>query len=274
MSDRAADDATATVGALFDAVADVYDTVVDYFGRFGTRLVEVAGLQLGDDVLDLACGRGAVLWPALAAVGARGSVLGIDIAAEMVRRLGTELVEQAATNVEVRVGDAAHLESDDGSFDAITGGFMIFFPPDPPRVLREIRRTLRPGGRVALTIYDGPAGFPFQAELEVAVGAAPRRPGPGGRFNEAAVLCPALADAGFASVTTIELVERFRFASLDEIERWQRSTGVRRALDSLDAGQLAAYREGLAARLEPFRDERGGAQLDQRAVAVLADAPG
>jgi ubiquinone/menaquinone biosynthesis C-methylase UbiE len=223
-------------------------------------------------VLNLACGRGAVLRPALAMVGSHGSVLGIDIAPEMVRRLGAELAEQAATNVEVRVDDAEQLHVADGSFDVVTGGFMIFFPPDPPRVLDEIRRVLRPGGRVALSVYDGPAGFPFQSELEAAVGAAARPPGPGGHFNDAAVLCEGLVDAGFESVTTADLSERFRFESVDEVERWQRSTGVRRAIDSLDDAQLAAYREALALRLRPFQDG-GSFWLDQRAVAVIADAP-
>ena len=265
----------AAVGALFDEVADVYDSVVDYFARFGTRLVEAAGLPPGVDVLDLACGRGAVLEPALAAVGERGSVLGIDVAPAMVSRLRADLARRAMANVEVRVGDAEHLELPDASFDAVTGGFMIFFPPDPLRVLGEISRVLRPGGRVALSIYDGAAGFPFQAELEASIGAAPRVASPGRRFNESVVLCAALSNGGFRVVEEIEMRERFRFTSLEQVERWQRSTGVRRALESLDDDQLARYRASLAARLEPFRVEDDGSfQLEQRAVAVIADASG
>ena len=176
-------------------------------------------------------------------------------------------------NVEVRVGDAEHLELPDASFDAVTGGFMIFFPPEPLRVLGEIRRVLRPGGRVALSIYDGAAGFPFQAELEASIGAAPREASPGRRFNESVVLCAALSDGGFRVVEELEMRERFRFTSLEQVERWQRSTGVRRVLESLDDDQLARYRAGLAARLEPFRVEDGGPfELEQRAVAVIADA--
>jgi len=195
----------AAVGALFDAMADVYDTVIDYFGRFGRRLVDAAQLQPGADVLDLACGRGAVLWPALTAVGERGSVLGIDVAPAMVSRLRAELAQRALENVEVRIGDAEHLDLPDASFDAVTGGFMIFFPPEPMRVLGEIRRVLRPGGRVALSIYDGPAGFSFQSELEASVGAAPRAASGGRRFNEAAVLRAATAEVGFRVVETVEM---------------------------------------------------------------------
>ena len=267
------DEVKAAVGALFDAVADEYDEVVDYFGRFGRRLVEAAHVRPGAHVLDLACGRGAVLWPALAAVGERGSVLGIDLAPAMVGRLGEELTHHEVANAEVRVGDAEHLDLEDALYDIVTGGFMIFFPPDPVRVLGEIRRVLRPGGRVALSIYDGAAGFPFQSELEASVGAVRPSGVPGRRFNEAAVLHAALTELGFRVVGEIEMGERFRFDSLDEVERWQRSTGVRRALESLDDRRLAAYRVGLAARLEPLRTADGGFLLDQRAVAVIADAP-
>ena len=159
------------------------------------------------------------------------------------------------------------------SFDAATGGFMIFFPPDPPQVLREIRRVLRPRGRVALSVFDGAAGFPFQSELQASIGAI-AAPGPGSRFNEAAVLRASLVEAGLLDVDTVEMRERFHFATVEEVERWQRSTGVRRVLESLDDGQLASYRAGLAERLEPFAADGGGFVLEQRAVAVVADAPG
>lgn len=269
---RSGGDAKAAVGALFDAVADVYDSVVDYFGRFGKRLVEAADLQAGANVLDLACGRGAVLEPALSAVGEHGSVLGIDLAPAMVTRLAADLARRQVANVEVRVGDAERLDVPDASFDAVTGGFMIFFPPEPPRVLGEVLRVLRPGGRLALSIYDGAAGFPFQAELEASIGAARGEASGGRRFNELAVLRAALSEVGFRVVDEVETWERFRFTSVEQVERWQRSTGVRRVLESLDDDRLAAYRAGLAARLEPLRVQEGGPfALDQRAVMVVAD---
>ena len=102
---------TAAVAPRFDEIADVYDSVVDYFGRFGVRLVAAAHLHEGADVLDLACGSGAVLLPALAAVGGRGSVLGIDVAPAMVSRLGAELAGARGDERRVRVGDAAELDS-------------------------------------------------------------------------------------------------------------------------------------------------------------------
>ena len=75
------------------------------------------------------------LYLALDAVGPDGSVLGIDLAAGMVEQLNAELAAKGIRNAKARVGDAEELDLPDGSFDVVTGGFMIFFPPDPPRVI-------------------------------------------------------------------------------------------------------------------------------------------
>ena len=69
------------VGGAFSAAADTYDQVVGFFAPFGRALVAAADPDRGARVLDIACGRGAFLYPALDAVGPDGSVLGIELAA-------------------------------------------------------------------------------------------------------------------------------------------------------------------------------------------------
>ena len=64
---------------------------------------------------------------------------------------------------------------------------MIFFPPDPPRVLRELRRVLAPGGTLALSIFDGPSGFPWMDDIAAEL-FGPSPPMPSEEFNKAAVL--------------------------------------------------------------------------------------
>src|ERR1051326_3647153 len=86
-----ADARKAQVGAMFDRLAPEYDAVGPAcFAYFGRRLVEQAAVGYGQRVLDVACGRGAVLFPAAERVEAAGEVIGIDLAEEMVRNTNIE----------------------------------------------------------------------------------------------------------------------------------------------------------------------------------------
>ncbi len=68
------------IAAIFGRAAPTYDRVGPrFFTYFGSRLVDIAHIPVGAKVLDVASGRGAVLFPAVARVGAAGSVIGIDL---------------------------------------------------------------------------------------------------------------------------------------------------------------------------------------------------
>lgn len=259
------------IGGAFSAAAATYDEVIDFFGPFGRALVAGADLQPGERVLDLACGRGSSLFPALDAVGEDGTVIGIDLAQGMVERLTVDLEARGIGNAEVRMGDAEALDLPDGSVDAALAGFLIFFAPDPPQVLAELFRVTRPGGRVALTIFDGPSGFAWIADIaEELFGPPTQRPSEA--FNRADVLEPALVAAGFEPPTATVITERFRFDGPDQVEAWQRSHGGRLMLDHLDDVQLARYRGLVAEHLEGNRTD-DGYELVQAARVVVARKP-
>lgn len=259
------------IGGTFSAASATYDVVISFFGPFGRALASAAELRPGERVLDLACGRGASLYPALEAVGETGSVLGVDLSHGMVERLSSDLAARGVTNAEARMGDAESLDLPDSSFDAALAGFLIFFAPHPPQVLAELHRVVRPGGRVALSIFDGPPAFAWLPDVvKELVGDQTTRPSD--EFNKAAVLEPALVDAGFESPIGTDITERFVFASVDEVEAWQRSHGGRILLDHLDDIQLARYRGLIAERLEDHRVD-DGFELVQRARIVVARRP-
>jgi SAM-dependent methyltransferase len=116
------------------------------------RLGEVLLLGSDDEVLDVACGSGAFL--AQEAQGAR-RVAGIDLSEIQVGLARRKLAERiAAGTAEVVWGDAGTLPWPDGSFTAVTcmAAFEVF--PDPARVLAEMLRVLRPGGRVVLNLGE------------------------------------------------------------------------------------------------------------------------
>jgi len=143
-----------TVAGIFHRASSTYDQVgPSFFAYFGRQLVGHAALQPNARVLDVASGRGAVLFPAAEAVDPMGFVTGIDLAEGMAQETTREAVQRGLRNVEVRQMDAEHLDFPDSSFDAILCGFALFFFPQLEHVLAEFHRTLKPGGRVAVSTW-------------------------------------------------------------------------------------------------------------------------
>lgn len=132
--------------ALYDRAATLYDQVgTKQFTYFGNLLIERLEIPAGAQVLDIACGRGALLFPAAERVGKTGHVLGIDLAPGMVDETGAEIAQRGLTQAEVRLGDADEIAFDDGTLDFITCGFALHFL-DYDRLLPRLLRSLRPGG--------------------------------------------------------------------------------------------------------------------------------
>ena len=127
--------------ALFSRAAPEYDAGGS-FAYFGRRLVEMVGVEPGQRVLDVASGRGAVLFPAAEWAGASGHVEGIDLAEGMVEATNAD-AERRGVRARVRLMDAEHLDFPDASFDRVLCGFGIMFPPDQFQALSEFRRVLR-----------------------------------------------------------------------------------------------------------------------------------
>jgi ubiquinone/menaquinone biosynthesis C-methylase UbiE len=144
------------VSQTFNAVAPVFDRVGPaFFAHFGRRLVEFARIPKGVSVLDVATGRGALLFPALEAVGAQGRVVGIDISQNMVRETARELAKlPGSTNAKLLLMDAENLGFPDGSFDFVLCGFGIFFFPRLERALAEFQRVLKPDGKICISTWD------------------------------------------------------------------------------------------------------------------------
>jgi len=261
-------DPKAMVGGTFSAAAATYDQVIPFFAPFGRALVAAADLDRGARVLDVASGRGACLYPALDSIGPEGSVVGVDLAPGMVDALAADLAARGVANASVQVGDAEALEFPAGSFDAVLAGFMIFFAPDPDQVLAEFARVLKPGGMVALTVFDGSTPSKILRDVgEELFGAQDSRASEA--FDRAEVLDPALVRAGFTQPEGTEVVERFPFDGPEQMERWHRSHFARLLLDVLDDDQLAIYRTRLAEHIETMRTA-DGFEMVQRARVTVA----
>jgi demethylmenaquinone methyltransferase / 2-methoxy-6-polyprenyl-1,4-benzoquinol methylase len=140
---------------MFDGVAPVYDamnrlTTAGLDGRW-RRLAARAVVRPGARVLDACCGTGDL---ALAAQAEGGKVVGLDFAERMLAR-----ARWKSAQVEWVRGDVLALPFADETFDAATIGFGLRNVEDRPKALRELRRVLKPGGRVAILDVVRPRGL-------------------------------------------------------------------------------------------------------------------
>jgi ubiquinone/menaquinone biosynthesis C-methylase UbiE len=121
------------------------------------RLLQMAALAPGERVLDVACGTGLVTFQAAAAVGAEGTVIGVDISEEMVKLLREHARGAGVANVTAQRMDAEVLSCESARFDAALCALGLMYVPDPEAALREMRRVLKPGGRAVAAVWGARA---------------------------------------------------------------------------------------------------------------------
>ena len=143
----------------YNAAADFYDHPANTFwGRYGRRTVERLGLHEGERVLDVCCGSGASAIPAAQMIGPSGSVVGVDLADNLLELARRKARAENLANIEFRSGDITQLLFEADSFDVAICVFGIFFVPDMSAAVSELQRVLRPGGKLAITTW-GPRFF-------------------------------------------------------------------------------------------------------------------
>ena len=129
---------------VFSQTAKIYDRIgPQIFFYFGQCLVDVADLNSGAKVLDVAAGRGALLFPVAAKVGTTGRVTAIDFSPDMVRETAKDIESRKLSNAEIRHMDAEQMNLPDASFDWIMCGFALCMFAEPARVLQEFYRVLK-----------------------------------------------------------------------------------------------------------------------------------
>jgi SAM-dependent methyltransferase len=130
-------------------------------GHISERLVELAGVQSGSRVLDVAAGYGEPALTAARKAGPEGRVVATDISAEMLA-FGRERAAAAGLgNVEFMESDASSLDFPHASFDAAVSRWGIIFEPDAEAAAGRIRGFLKPGARMAISSWGEPDQVPF-----------------------------------------------------------------------------------------------------------------
>jgi len=142
--------------ASYDDVALTFDSLSERYNTgFSERLVALARVAAGDRVLDVGTGTGLCALAAARAALGRAQVLGVDLSDGMLR-VAREKALRAGLTADFDRMDAERLELEDASCDVVLSLFALLHFPDPARALGEMRRVLKPGGRLALAAGSAP----------------------------------------------------------------------------------------------------------------------
>jgi ubiquinone/menaquinone biosynthesis C-methylase UbiE len=242
-----------TVVELYNRVAPFYGGIgPNFFKHCGERMIELGGIVPGARVLDVACGRGASLFPAAHTSGEGGLTVGVDLAREMLRETQKEAIAQSLERISLSQMDGDELGFPAQAFDFLLCGFAIFFFPHPDVTLTEWRRVLVPGGKLIvcvvarsderwrwfeerLNVYHEQYGFPITPMSE------------GSEISRPAEIRSGMLASGFRE--SMILIESYELIHADERQWWDSkwTHGSRFALENMPAGLLERFhRESLA----------------------------
>jgi ubiquinone/menaquinone biosynthesis C-methylase UbiE len=205
-------------------------TLEAWLGEATELMLDMAGLEPGARVLDVAAGAGGQTIAAAKRVGAEGAVLATDISDKILHFAERAAREAGLVNVATRVMDGESLDVAEGAFDAVISRVGFIYFPDQHAALVGMHRSLRPGGRLAGIVYSTPDANQFfsipvsiirrRAELPAP---APGQPGPFS-LGSPGTIEAAYEEAGFKDVEVRRIPAPLRMASAAECVRLERES--------------------------------------------------
>jgi SAM-dependent methyltransferase len=256
------------------------DAQIDAFGR---AAIAALGVAAGDRVVDVGCGCGQTLLELGDLVGAAGHVLGVDVSEPMLARARTRVADRATVAL-VRADAQTHAFAP-GGFDAVYSRFGVMFFDDARVAFANLRRALRPGGRLGFVSWQSLernlwAARPLEAVMRLLPPSAlppmfvEGVPGPF-FLSDPARIRSILSDAGWQGVeiAPVELpINVGGAATLDEATVYGLQIGpAARAMADAPAELRPALEAALREALAPFAGVRG-VWMDGAALVVTAHA--
>lgn len=239
-------------------------------------LLEGLAIEAGDHVLELGAGAGDLGLRSAELVGMRGHLLLTDVAAGMVDILQRRT--RGLPQVTVDRIDAADTGLDDASFDVVVFSMGLMFTFDPAATMRELRRVLKPGGRVGIETWAGPEHNPWVVSIGmsammngVVAGGPPTQPGGLFSLGEPDALHAAITGGGFTDVKVTPFDVEFRFPDFDAyFESVSAMAGpLAAALAAASPGQVQAVRQTATQLTERYATSQG-LVLPGRALIAIA----
>ena len=208
-------------------------------GAATEKMLDLAGVQAGSRVLDVAAGTGESTLMAAQRVGGRGYVLATDQSSSMLSVAAEAARKEGLKNVETRVMNAENLELDVDSFDAVICRQALMLFPNPAKGLTEMRRVVKPEGKIAVIVFSALEKNPYQGIVFAIVqrlgNIPPPSPGEPWMFalGDPGALEERYKRAGFLNVSVQALPIQRHFPSVaDAIRRMRNGAGDMRELMS------------------------------------------
>lgn len=255
------------------------DRLFQWSAPLSTWMVNTVDPKPGQTVLEVAAGPGETGFLAAERLGPEGKLISTDLNEAMVDAARRGAETRRLTNVECRVMDGQQMDLPDDSVDGVLSRFAIMLMPEPDRAVAEIRRVLRPGGRLAYGVW-GP--FDRNGWLTHLVGALlqhgvapPGDPfGPGGPFSlpDAQKNRELATGAGFTDVEVVEFEGTMEYADLDDYFTVQTAVSgpVSGLVAAMSEDEKAQIKETLAEMTASFRTDTGGYRFPTLSLGVTA----
>jgi SAM-dependent methyltransferase len=246
------------------AAARAYEQymVPSLFGPWVEDVLELAALQSGERILDVACGTGTATHIAAKRVMPEGSAAGLDIDPGMIEVARVHPASPEQAPVTWHVGSALDMPFDDGTFDVVLCLQGLQFFPDKVAALKEMRRVLSGAGRLAASVWrtiehcKGHAALAKVLERHGVDAQAARRPFSLGDADELATLA---RETGFSGVKIHAVVKLMRFASPEDFVRnlAAGAPSTRHALAKVPDSEQQQLVAEVSAELQPYVDSEG-----------------
>lgn len=271
---------TSTQWQLARDAAERYEQILvpAVLGPFAEALVEYAAPQSGDSILDVGCGTGAAARFASERVKPDGRTFAVDVNAAMID-VARSLPSPGGSSIEWHEQSAYDLQFQAGTFDLVICAQTLQFLDDRAKALREMQRVLKPGARVALSVWSDITGSPY---FDALVDAVSNHIGPGVAqglraafsLSDSAVVHAGLLDAGFTGIESDLHRIEIKLPPLEHfIPRHVSATPMAAGFAAAEDSQRQAVIQEVGERLAPLSDADGGARVPFRTHLIRALRP-